>query len=539
MYLSFYGLKIKPFQNSTNPSFCWLGETHKEALVIFKYGILEMPGVFLLTGDVGTGKTILVNVLINRLGSDFIVVKVPDPGLDVIDFVNYLSDSLGFKKKFTSEDSFIAHFSQFLGQAASVDQKILLIIDECQRLNSHLLEEIIKLSNIETVGKKTLKVLLIGQNDFSDVVKKGQNSALDQLITIKYAITPLDLSETGEFVKHRLKIAGAKKTIFSPDAITKIYQFSAGIPRRINIICDHALLSGFRQRAKIINGNLVCGCAEDLCPPGFSPDRNTDFPDVCVSAQLKKTPPDSRKKTGSRRAGKIFAAVMFITIPLSLVVNFTDQTKYRDLSDHIKTKESQIVSTNNREEKRDSKISLTPDAEKVSSQIDSIKTITPLSNELMSEEDSLEISDKKRPANEDDEDVVSVVAPSEDNKTDEKLEATINSIPANDIPANETVGTVVVDVPDGGPEITRMNDTADIAASEENVEADTDFFDKQSAVKLNSTPGEDTNQVSKIELPDSLVRPDKSEEAKAIVDEQPEDVDPGAVIDWVIKKRSK
>ncbi len=142
MYLSFYRLKVKPFQNSTNPGFFWLGEMHKEVLAIFKYGILKMPGILVLTGDVGTGKTTLINLLINNLGDNFIVVKVPDPDLEEIDFVNYLADKLDFKKKFTSKEMFYREFIEFLGDSSLNGKKVLLVIDECQRLCSRLLEVI-------------------------------------------------------------------------------------------------------------------------------------------------------------------------------------------------------------------------------------------------------------------------------------------------------------------------------------------------------------------------------------------------------------
>ena len=172
MYRSFYGIKRKPFQLSTNPSFVWLGEKHKEALALLKYGILESQGFLLLTGDVGTGKTTLINALTNSLGDEFIVAKVPDPGMETIDFMNYIAHSFDMNKKFVSKDGFLIHFGHFLNSANAAGKKVLLIIDESQRLSPELLEEIRQLSNIENQGIKLLNIFFIGQNEFKDIYRR-------------------------------------------------------------------------------------------------------------------------------------------------------------------------------------------------------------------------------------------------------------------------------------------------------------------------------------------------------------------------------
>ena len=222
MYLSFYGLQKEPFQVSTDPSFLWLGEKHKEALATLKYGNLGNQGVVLLTGDVGTGKTTLINALINSLGDEVIVAKVPDPGMEIIDFMNYLAHAFGMKKKFASKDSFLIHFDHFLNSVHADGKKSLLIIDEAQRLSPALLEEVRQLSNIEKQETKLLSIFFVGQNEFQDVLLEHKNRALRQRISLNYVIEPLDLHETGQFIRHRLKVAGAKEEIFSPDAIRKV-----------------------------------------------------------------------------------------------------------------------------------------------------------------------------------------------------------------------------------------------------------------------------------------------------------------------------
>ena len=371
MYLSFYRLKVKPFQNSTNPGFFWLGEMHKEALAIFKYGILKMPGILVLTGDVGTGKTTLANVLINNLGDNFIVVKVPDPDLEEIDFVNYLADKLDFKKKFTSKETFYREFREFLRDSSLNGKKVLLVIDECQRLCSRLLEVITTLATLEKDTQKALTVLLIGQNEFNDVVMQNSPSALKQLISINYPIEPLNLADTGEFIKHRLKIAGAKKAIFTPDAITKIYQFSAGIPRRINIICDHVLLIGFAKETETVNAVLVKSCVEDLHPQSLSTGSNSDPLNAFANEDfryLRTIPTESREKIPVNRVLKIFGIIFLVTIPVFSAIFLSDKMTFREFGDFLKPGGMQILHSENKEEMRSLNGRRQPDQEKASIQ---------------------------------------------------------------------------------------------------------------------------------------------------------------------------
>lgn len=340
MYLSFYGLHKKPFQVSADPSFLWLGEKHKEALATLKYGNLGNQGFILLTGDVGTGKTTLINALINSLGDEVIVAKVPDPGMEVIDFMNYISHAFGMKKKFTGKADFLIDFDQFLNNTHAAGKKSLLIIDEAQRLSSTLLEEIRQLSNIEKQETKLLSIFLVGQNEFNDVLLEHKNRALRQRITLNYVIEPLDLHETGEFIRHRLKIAGATADIFSPDAIRDIYELSGGFPRKVNIICDHSLLLGFAKSAKTVTGKIVKECVKDLLLPEFSKNKLEEpvpSADSTDSENLEAIAPAPIKETVSRKSWKTFSTVVLIVMAVFIVAFFMYRENYRDLSSRNKT----------------------------------------------------------------------------------------------------------------------------------------------------------------------------------------------------------
>ncbi len=274
MYTSFYNLKVKPFQISSDPDFMWLGEKHKEALATLKYGVLDNKGFLLMTGDVGTGKTTLINSLIQSLSDDIICTSVPDPSLSNIDFFNYIASSFGIDQEFLSKGAFLVQFRKFLLHAYDSHKKVLLIIDEAQLLTQELLEEIRLLSNIEKTNTKLINIFFVGQNEFNEIVNQDQNSAVRQRLTLNYNIDSLTPDETDKYIKYRLSVAGADQPIFEPSAVQEVFMYSGGFPRRINVICDHALLSGYVKDSKTINAAIVKECAKELKIPAFVRNRN-------------------------------------------------------------------------------------------------------------------------------------------------------------------------------------------------------------------------------------------------------------------------
>lgn len=264
MYLAHYNLAEKPFQITTDSRFLWLGEKHKEAFATLQYGILDNKGFLLLTGDVGTGKTTLINALVRGLGPDIVLARIPDPRLSEMDFFRYLANAFKISGPFQSKGNFLYLFGQFLEKAHAGGKRVVLVIDEAQRLRPGLLEEIRHLSNIEKEDVKLLNIFFVGQVEFNNVLLLKKNRAIRQRITINYTLKPLTGEETGEYIKHRLKVAGGTGEIFTPEAVKGIYAFSRGAPRLINIICDRALLTGFVENANRIDGRIVGECAREL-----------------------------------------------------------------------------------------------------------------------------------------------------------------------------------------------------------------------------------------------------------------------------------
>ena len=250
-----------------------MGEKHKEALATLHYGVQDNKGFLLLTGDVGTGKTTLINALRNGLGPDYIVANVTDPGFKKIEFFNFIGELFNLKKVSTKGE-FLVHFTRFLHLAHNRNKTILLIIDEAQRISNELLDEIRVLSNIEKQSAKLINIFFIGQAEFNDILLESRHRALRQRITINYNIKPLNREETGKYIRYRLSVAGARKTLFSDASIKEIHKHSGGYPRLINIICDHALLTGFVKEQQRISGSIIKECANELSLPKLERDKD-------------------------------------------------------------------------------------------------------------------------------------------------------------------------------------------------------------------------------------------------------------------------
>ena len=505
MYLSYYGLQKKPFQVSADPSFLWLGDKHKEALATLKYGNLGNQGFILLTGDVGTGKTTLINALINSLGNEVIVAKVPDPGMAIIDFMNYISHAFGIKKKYINKVDFLIDFEQFLSSAHADGKKSLLIIDEAQRLSSALLEEIRQLSNIEKQETKLLSIFLVGQNEFNDVLLEHKNRALRQRITLNYVIEPLDLHETGEFIRHRLQIAGAKADIFSPDAIRNVYELSNGFPRKINIICDHSLLLGFAKSAETVTDGIVKECVKDLLLPEFSKKKNNaslqpvDTPDSEKLEEITSEHPEHILEVSSRKGWKTFSTVILIVLAFFIIASIMYREKYRDLISLGNNKEVQSYSSELGVNTQSANRLPDPDGEIASTKgvgtYPVVRTADKATQEVLTAEEPPLVEDVKP----------------------------VSAVSANDRPEIPEQTPFVPDLP--------------------NKEAETPGEEQNPIVtsNLHNTP---------VDLPSDLnqKKPSNEEETQTtpvtsktdeVVNKEPENLESGALIDWVIKKRSK
>jgi len=323
MYLAHYGLKKKPFDISPDPEFLWLGEKHREGLAILKYGILENKGFLLITGDVGTGKTALIRAIERELQARAIVVTIPDPGLTLMDFYNFVAAELNMDRSFTNKGDFLIHFKRLILNAFASYRRVLLIIDESQRLNHELMEEIRLLSNIDLSGKVLINIFFVGQTEFREILARQENRAVRQRITVSYHLAPLTEEEVRQYIDHRLTIAGASRAVFTAEALQAVSRTTQGYPRLINIICDHALMSGYSRGLNQIDAEIIHECAEELkITIGRKPaDATIPVPAPAPAAPdaaapvVASSPPEPADRPRSSRSALIFA-VCLLTLGL-------------------------------------------------------------------------------------------------------------------------------------------------------------------------------------------------------------------------------
>lgn len=330
MYLAHYGLDLKPFNINPDPRFLWFSETHKEALAALRYGIQENKGFLLLTGEVGTGKTVLIKHLIELVNVDARVATIPDPDLELLDFYNILADEFNMGRQFREKGEFLIHFKRFLNEATGDNRNLLLIIDEAQRLEHKLLDEIRVLSNLELHHRKVINIFLVGQNELKNILLEERNRAFRQRISVNYHIEPLSEQETSSYIEHRLKVAGASRRFFTADAIHEVHTFSKGFPRLINIICDHAMLSGYSGGFTMIDAGMIKECADeltiysDVAPPAFTqlPETEDRPPDRQIEVPGYRAAPVASGKNPSFNYAFIFA--FFIILSALPLLFFSD-----------------------------------------------------------------------------------------------------------------------------------------------------------------------------------------------------------------------
>lgn len=264
MYTDFYNLTEPPFTISTESRYLWMGEKHQEALANLKYGLLEADGYVVLTGDVGIGKTTLVNALLDEIDDSVMTVTISHPTLSPEEFFRFLTKTWGGPRDLQGKTDFLFFFKEFLEKSREEGKSILVIIDEAHRLSEELLEEIRLLSNMEQQGKRLVNIFFVGQIELKEMLLTPQFRALRQRITLFYDIEPLNVRETGEYILHRLQVAGGSKTLFSKEAIYHIHRFTRGYPRLINILCDRAMLTGYVQDKYQLDTKVVAECVEEL-----------------------------------------------------------------------------------------------------------------------------------------------------------------------------------------------------------------------------------------------------------------------------------
>src|SRR5215471_2479609 len=246
MYLNFYGLREKPFGVTPDPRFLHLAAGHREALAHLIYGVRERRGFVVLTGEVGTGKTTLLQALVRRLSDQVAFAFVFNSSLPFEDILEFMLEDFGIVQAGTSRAQRLIALNGFLLDRRRNDQDATLIIDEAQNLSADTLEQIRLLSNFETPTDKLLQIVLAGQPELDETLKLPQLRQFRQRVALEYHIPPLTQDQTRDYIATRLRLAGSRDFgPFTDAAVEQISDYAQGIPRVVNMLCDHCLVIGY------------------------------------------------------------------------------------------------------------------------------------------------------------------------------------------------------------------------------------------------------------------------------------------------------
>jgi general secretion pathway protein A len=267
LYLSFYGLREHAFGTTPDPRFLYLTSGHREALAQLTYGIEGEKGCTVLTGDIGTGKTTLLRALLGKLDSTVAVACVSDSTLPFEGLLECILEEFGVKALDASHARRLLALKSFINERHLAGLKTVLILDEAQNLSPSTLEQVRLLSNFEVPGAKLLQILLVGQPELGSKLALPELRQLRQRIALRCELGPLSREETRHYIFSRLRVAGGYDPgTFTDGALESILRHSGGVPRVINILCDHCLLIGYADRKQRIDPGIVAEAWRQLHP---------------------------------------------------------------------------------------------------------------------------------------------------------------------------------------------------------------------------------------------------------------------------------
>ena len=289
MYESFYGFKEKPFDLHPDPDYLYMSRVHENTYVHLEYAILQNKGFVVVTGEIGSGKTTLLNYLLNQISGNLQVGLVNNTNILPSEFLKMVCKEFELDPRTSDKAELIDIFSGFLIEQFAAGERVVLIIDEAQNLTNDTMEEIRMLSNIETEKHHLIQIILVGQPELRFKLQQSNLKQFAQRVTVHCHLKGLEKDEVKEYVEHRLEVGGSERIdIFDPETIEKISDYSLGIPRLIDILCDSALVYKIADGLETISTAILDNVYEELKALGTF----TDY-DVKPSANPPTTKPSS------------------------------------------------------------------------------------------------------------------------------------------------------------------------------------------------------------------------------------------------------
>ena len=268
MYCDFFGFSEKPFTITPNPQFVFLSSIHREAFARLLYGVDSHAGFIALTGEVGTGKTTMLRTLLTQLDPDkYRSALIFNPCMSAEQLLAGICREFGLETGELSRSGYLELLNRFLIEQNSAGRTAVLVIDEAQNLAPEVLEQVRLISNLETERDKLIQIVLAGQPELNDVLRRHDLRQLNQRITVRCRLTPMTLDDTDQYINHRLKISGSRlPDIFPRAAIRRIYRFSRGIPRLINVACEQALVVAWTRETRSVSPAIIAEIIREISP---------------------------------------------------------------------------------------------------------------------------------------------------------------------------------------------------------------------------------------------------------------------------------
>ena len=277
MYKEFYKLRLNPFEITPNPSFLFLTRRHQEALAALYYGVQRRKGFVALTGDVGTGKTLLIRCLLRIFKKSSIVwAHVFNSRLSSLEFLDYVATEFGLATSGKTKGQVLQDLGKYLFSRHQRKLTTVIVVDDAQGLSIEVLEEIRLLSNLETETEKLLQILLVGQHELDEKLDSFELRQLKQRIALRSHLEPFNLEETRSYIRHRLRCAGALSEahdLFADESIEQVFRHTHGVARLVNTVCENALIAAFARQLTSVPPDIVDQVAYDLRVSAASPSR--------------------------------------------------------------------------------------------------------------------------------------------------------------------------------------------------------------------------------------------------------------------------
>lgn len=274
MYENYYGLTSKPFQLTPDPSFFFGSKWHKRAMSYLQYGLSQAEGFIVITGDIGTGKTTIANSLLDQMQQDIVAAQIVSPKLSPDELVKMVASKFDVPTKGSTKTDILNDLEAYLMSLHKEGKRALLLVDEAQNLPLETIEELRMLSNFQAAGKPLLQSFLLGQEELQPILRAPNMEQFRQRIVASCHLAPLTDTECKAYIEYRMSHAGwEEKVLFSQEAFDKIYQFTTGVPRRINTLMDRILLYGFLEELETFDGEAIDCVIKEVSEEMFRPEK--------------------------------------------------------------------------------------------------------------------------------------------------------------------------------------------------------------------------------------------------------------------------